>query len=62
MVFANTVTDVNICTKVSTNKRMAKKPEVKASNPTAPETLPLKNKETQIQIEMSPNIGLVSRC
>ena len=62
MVFANTVTDVNTCTEVSTSKRMDKKPEVRANNHTAPEILLHKNKEAKIQIAKTQNIGLVSRC
>lgn len=45
MVSVNTGTDVNICTKVSTSKRMDKKPEARASNRTAQETPVLKEKE-----------------
>lgn len=62
MVFVNTVTDVNIYTEVSTNKRMDKKPEVKASNRTAPETLIHKVKRIKIQIDTSQNTELVSSC
>lgn len=62
MVFANTVTDANICTEVSTSKRMDKKPEVRASNHTDPETLLHKNKEVKIQIAKTRYTGLVSRC
>lgn len=62
MVSANTVTDANICTKVSTIKKMDKKPEARVSNPTAPETPLLKDKSPLIQIDASPNTGPVSRC
>ena len=62
MVFANTVTDANIYTKVSTITRMDKKPEARANNRTAPETPIRKNKRAKIQIERTRNTGLVSRC
>lgn len=62
MVFANTVTDANICTEVSTSKRTEKKPEVRANNHIAPGTLLHKNKEAKIQIAKTQNTGLVSRC
>ncbi len=62
MVFANTVTDANIYTKVSTIRRMDKKPGARVNNRTAPETLLLKNKRAKIQIERTLNTGLVSRC
>lgn len=50
MVFANTVTDANIYTKVSTITKMDKKPEARVNNRTAPEALIRKNKRAKIQI------------
>ena len=62
MVFANTVTDANIYTKVSTIRRMDKKPGARVNNRTAPETLLRKNKRAKFQIDGTQNTGLVSRC
>ena len=57
MVTANMGTDANICTKVSNNTGMDKRPEVTVNNRTVQETPLNKKKNLKIQIDTISDIA-----